>query len=250
MNRHEATKRVLEYQPMKIDLEASQQAINYLTYKQQGSDFVMGTPLKVQTGILKIEEKKIEDLADEKMLEKLKDIQEQAYAEGKELGKDEGKREAYAHHSEEIEEALRNLNGLIASFGEIKSHLYSFNESHILNLVYNMAKLVVHREVTQHDEVILEVLRQAVSLSQEDENITVTVNGTQFEYIENFKQQTGREFDFLKKIKFVASDDVARGGCVVETNYGVIDSQIHQRLEQLYKNLIEVLPKSKNLVAV
>ncbi len=210
----------------------------------------MGTPLKIQTGIQNIEERKIEDLADEKMLEKLKEIEEKAYAEGKGIGLEEGKKEAFLHYSKEIEEGLSQIEGLVNNLGQLKSELMNFNETFMLKLVYGMARQVVHREVEQQNEVILEVLKQAVSLSQGDENITVTVSTKQFEYVETLKQQTGRDFDFAKKIKFVPSDDVALGGCIVETNFGVIDSRIDQRLEQLYKNLVETLPKSKNLIAV
>ncbi|HPI39433.1 MAG TPA: FliH/SctL family protein [Pseudobdellovibrionaceae bacterium] len=250
LDKETASRQILEYHPLRIDLKTSQQAFDYLSSKAQGSDFVMGAPLKVQTGIQHIEEKKIEDLADEKMLEKLKEIEESAYSEGKSIGLEEGKKEAFAHYSKEIEEGLTQIEAILNNFTQLKSELLSFNESFMLKLVYGMAKQVVHREVEQQNEVILEVLKQAVSLSQGDENISVTVNDKQFEYVEKLKQQTGREFDFTKNIKFVGSDDVTLGGCIVETNFGVIDSRIDQRLEQLYKNLVETLPKSKNLIAV
>lgn len=42
---------------------------------------------------------------------------------------------------------------------------------------------------------------------------------------------------------------IKSGGCVIETNYGEIDAQVEQRLEQLWASINPALPKVKNVIA-
>lgn len=101
-----------------------------------------------------------------------------------------------------------------------------------------------------NNEAMIEILRDAVGLAQDEENVTVHVSRSQFDFMEQLKNETGREFEFIKKIRFEHSDEVSDGGCIVETNYGEVDARIEQRIDQLWKVLSENIPKVKDKVAV
>jgi flagellar assembly protein FliH len=63
------------------------------------------------------------------------------------------------------------------------------------------------------------------------------------------QKATGREFEFLKAVKFEGDEAVTEGGCILETNYGEIDSRVEQRVEKLWEALVEAIPKVKDKVA-
>ncbi|RYZ63978.1 MAG: flagellar assembly protein, partial [Proteobacteria bacterium] len=69
-------------------------------------------------------------------------------------------------------------------------------------------------------------------------------------FIEELKKQTGRNFEFLKKVKIEASPEVTNGGCIVQTNYGEVDARVEQRIDSLWAAFQENMPKVKPVVKV
>ena len=72
--------------------------------------------------------------------------------------------------------------------------------------------------------------------------LLILENALQVKKILGLKNQ----FDFLKKISLEPNKNINAGGCIVQTNYGEVDSRIDQRLEKLWDNLKEALPKVKS----
>lgn len=240
---------VLDFVPKKFEMSTPQQAIDYLFSKRTGSDFRMNPVVEVQTGIDKIEkvdeEAKIETLA----LEKLAQIQQKAYEEAYQLGLQEGRQKAFDDVSGQISVQMDEFTNLLNTLANIKTEVMTYNESHMIKLLYHMASRLAQTHLEENNESMIDVIRTAVGLAQDEENITVSVAPAQLEFIEELKKQTGREFEFLKKIKFQPNDTVTPGGCIVETNYGVVDSRIQQRIQQLWESLADRMPRVKDRIA-
>ena len=54
--------------------------------------------------------------------------------------------------------------------------------------------------------------------------------------------------EFLKNVKLQAAPNIQPGGCIVETNYGVIDARIAERTSKLWDEISQTLPKVKSKV--
>ena len=244
-----AEESVLEFVPMRFDLGSPPQALNYLTEKRKGSDFRMNDAIRIQTGIDEVEkiseEKKVEAAA----LEKLKDVQEMAYQEAYQLGLDEGRKKAFEEVSEEIKEKLDSLEHLLGTMKSLKKDMSAFNESSLVQLMFHMAARLAKTSLAEKNDGMVDILREAVALAQEEESITVKVAPEQYDFLETLKQETGRDFEFVKKLKLEQNAEITPGGCIVETNYGEIDARYEQRVEQLWNMLREGLPKVKDRIA-
>jgi len=249
LSKEAAESSVLEFVPMRFDLGAPEQAMNYLAEKGRGSDFRMNDAVRVQTGVDNVEQITEEEKIEAGALEKLKEIQEGAYQEAYQLGLEEGRKEAFQKTSRQIEEHMQNFDTLIMTMKELKKDMTAFNESHLIKLAFQMASRIAKKELHDNNEAMIHVLRDAVGLAQDEENITVHVSQSQFDFMEELKKETGREFEFIKKTRFEPSADITDGGCIVETNYGEVDARIEQRLEQLWSVLSENIPKVKDKIA-
>lgn len=248
--KHITHERVLEFVPKKFDLGTPDQAMEYLAQKQRGADFHLSDALRVQTGIDEIEKSREEERIELRALELLKEVQEPAYKEAYELGLSEGRQEAFNKFSAEITEKLATLEDLLKSLENAKTEILNFNEAHMITLVFQVASKLARVEVERNDQALIEVLRGAVSLAQDEEDIRVHVAPAQHEFVEELKKHNGRQFEFLKKIKFEPSEDVSVGGCVVETNYGEVDARVEQRIASLWSAISEQMPRVKPKVAV
>lgn len=242
--KHVAEQKVLEYVPQKIDLGTPEQAMEYVRRKP-GSDFRMNEQVQIQTGVDKIEKTTDEERIESRALEMLEDIQKNAYQEAYQLGLDEGRQKAFEDVSAEIKEKMEEFNSLLSTIAELKNEIVAQNESHMVRLLFHMASRLAVTHLEAKDEMIVDVLRQAVSLSQAEENVRVQLHPSQIEFVEELRKQSGREFEFLKKIRFEPNSDIRRGGCIVETNYGEIDARVEERVAQLWEGLSEVLPRVK-----
>ncbi|MGZ3774881.1 MAG: FliH/SctL family protein [Pseudobdellovibrionaceae bacterium] len=249
LSKEVAEKTVLEFVPMRFDLGTPEQALNYLEEKNKGSDFRMNDVIRIQTGVDQFEQRSDEDKIEAAALDKLKEIQESAYQEAYALGLEEGRKKAFEKVSSEIAERMEHLDQLLNSMKDLKKDLVVFNESHLIQLVFYMASRLAKTELQGNMDAMLKILRDAIGLSQDEENITVRVSSSQFKFLEEVRQETGREFEFLKRIHLEPSDEISDGGCIVETNYGEVDSRIEQRVEELWTALAENMPKVKNRIA-
>lgn len=237
----------MEFQPQKLDLGTPVPALEYLQNKQ-GSDFRMNEHVQVHTGVNKLEQESDDERVERRALEKLAEIQEGAYQEAYQLGLDEGRQKAFGDVSEMIKQKMSDLEILLKSIDHMKSELLAHNESHIVRLLYHMANRLAAATLEQDDNAVLEVLKSAVSLAQAEEEVRVQMNPDQIEFIEELRKQTGREFEFMKKIRFESNAEIRRGGCVVETNYGEIDARVETRVQKLWESLADAIPKVKSKI--
>ncbi|MNJ93213.1 flagellar assembly protein H [compost metagenome] len=249
LSKEMADKTVLDFVPVRFDLGTPEQAMDYLAEKKRGSDFRMNEAIRIQTGVDMVEQSNEEEKVEAAALEKLKEIQEGAYQEAYQLGLEEGRKEAFDKVSAEIAERMNALDQLLNSIKDLKKDMTNFNESHLIQVAFQMAARLAKTELETNNPAMVDILRDAVGLAQDEEDITVRVAQNQFEFLEELKKETGREFEFIKRIKFEPSPDVTEGGCIVETNYGEVDARIEQRIQQLWTVLSENMPKVKNKVA-
>ncbi len=243
---------VLDFQPPKIQLGVPGTALQ--SYEEgrgpKGSDFRMSEVIRVQTGIDKIESMNIEEEVERKTLERIKEVQENAYQEAYQLGLDEGRKEAFNQTSVMIDQKLQILQQAVDSLTQIKAEMVIQNEKHLIELAFHMAERLAAHEISVEPEATVSIVRQAVSLAQSEENIVVQVSPEKLQFLETLKSETGRDYEFMKKVKFEPNEELVAGGCVVISNYGEIDSRIEERVKALWAALEESLPRLKDKVKV
>lgn len=245
-----APQRVLDYVPPKFELGTPEQTSIYFEQrKSAGSTFLMNEAIRVQTGVAQIEAENFEEAVDKKVIDRLKEIQESAYQEAYMLGLDEGKRDAMQAASQEIQNRMKEMDQLVGSIRELKKELLLNNETHLVQLAFQMARRMAHAEIQVHPEVVTSVIREALEKAQVEENVTVQIAPEQFEFLESLKTESGREFEFMKKVKLEPVEGIRAGGCIIHTNYGEIDARVDGRVEMLWEGIKDSLHKVKDSVS-
>lgn len=237
---------VFNYAPKEFNFGTPEAALEYLNQKKHGSDFVMSDVLRETTGVDEIERLSEEQKIEQKVLERIAEVQEEAYQKAYQLGFEEGTKKAIEEKTAELVEKSEKISDLINSFNSIKQEMIRQNEAHVIRMIYQIASRLAFDHVTENQEVILKIIKQALEDAQADENVNVLVSTKQIEFLEKIKLEEKRENDFLKKVKFISSDTVSEGSCIVETNYGVIDARIEERIAKLWNEFKQAMPKVKS----
>src|SRR5262249_1960623 len=94
-------------------------------------------------------------------------------------------------------------------------------------------------------ESTVNILKQAIEVAQSEEQITVKVAPDQLEFLETLQKEGTKKLEQIKKAKFEPDPSVTTGGCIVQTNFGEIDSRFEQRVSRLWEALSSGLTRVK-----
>jgi flagellar assembly protein FliH len=243
----EAEKVVVNYTPHKFPMKITETAKDF--HSQQishpQSSFRMDPILANHTGVSELERVSLEEKVESEALLRVKDLQESAYQQAYKIGLEEGREHALQTYSTEIIEQVKSVSELLQSFESIKKDLVNSNEAHLIRIIYQIAKKLAMREIQNHDDTILAVLKDCIIDTQGDEKVSVRVSPQDFSYLQKFQEIAGPDFEFLKKVKIIDSSDITTGGCIIETNYGVVDASVEKRVDKLWLAVADKIPKIK-----
>ncbi len=237
-----AAQKTFEFKPQEIGGEISEVARQYVDGPKP-SDFKLSDLIAQQAGISQLESDKQKDKLNAQVLERLKEVEEQAYKNGYDLGLIEGTEKAFQEAKSDLVERLAAFAEILKGIETLKSRLHVDNESELINLVFLTAKRLALRDLEVNREAVTEILRNVVSEMQGDERITVRLAAEDLYFIETLQDKTEHRLENFERIKFITDEKIKPGGCMIETAYGTIDATIEERLERTWQTLQSKIPQ-------
>ncbi|MZH01860.1 MAG: hypothetical protein F3745_00215 [Nitrospinae bacterium] len=179
------------------------------------------------------------------------DIKSKAQKEGYDSGYSEGFKKGEDAAREEFKPFLETIEGLISDLTSFRKGMYDKVEREMVEMVVSLAKKVIHFEFSTRDDAVQEMIHLAVKSVLDRESMVIKINPADKGYAESFRPELHHLFGEIKNITFEAHSGIERGGCVVETNFGVIDAQIDKLGEQMDRilNLAPALPEELSSAA-
>lgn len=150
---------------------------------------------------------------------------ERGFSAGEKAGFEFGKQKAEALFS--------GLSNIISELGSFKEALYKGSEKEIVELSLAIAKKVIQNETEQRQELVLDCVRTALKAVVGGGEITVKVNPKDFEILQQHKAELLKHVDGIKGITIEENENLSRGGCLIDTNYGEIDATITSMMEEV-----------------
>jgi flagellar assembly protein FliH len=178
---------------------------------------------------LKDEIKKIDTRAREAL--------QKAYAQGFEEGSGKGRERGMAETSDEYLKKITMLQDRTASFlktvEEEKKALYADVDRAILALVLQIVRKILAVEPVVRPEIVLGILKKALSYISEREKITIRVSPVDFITVSENRDFWAPINERLKNIAIEQDERIERGGCMVESSSGMVDARIGVQLEAI-----------------
>ncbi len=166
------------------------------------------------------------------------EIESQAYT----LGYEQGHKDGEELGRKQFQVGLQHLEKLLESFKEQTATLSRAYEAQMLQVCLFTAKSIIEKEIATDKELISRVLVQAMNKTVEGSTVTVLLNPRDLENLPD---------DFLAKlagpggnrIEFKEDPKVSRGGCMIETDFGLVDASVESRwlclIEDIGRQLFE-----------
>lgn len=239
-----------DFNPQKFPVLVPETAHSFVRADGQkpGGGFKLNELISAQIGVAETEGKKLEERVDQLAVERLKEIQEKAYEEAHRMGLEEGKKEAFEAVKSDLLQKMEVFDRLIASIANLKKDLVSFNETHIVKTIAFLAGQVAMREIEVQPDSVVPVLAAVMNQSQENESVLIRVAREDYEFIRGAREDLDKKVDNFSNIKFEIDEEVRRGGCIIESNYGTVDATVEQRVEKIMKIFSEKAPTVKEKV--
>ena len=177
------------------------------------------------------------------------EIKVRAKKEGHDTGYEEGFKKGEEAAQKEFSPFLATIEDLIADLTIFRKNMYDKVEREMVEMVVSLAKKVIHFEFSTRDDAVQEMIRLAVQSVLDRESMVIKINPADKGYAESFRPELHHLFSEIKNITFEAHSGVERGGCIVETNFGVVDAQIDKLGEQMDRILDLAPPSPKELVS-
>jgi len=163
-------------------------------------------------------------------------IKAEAWREGFQLGYDEGLRLA----AEEQHDTGTRLSALLQGVASDTEELVRGLETQVVELALAIAEKVIAREARLDPEIVLSVVRSALSEVHDVTDLRIRVHPDDVPLLET-RWQEMLPRSTAERSELVADDLVERGGVLVETRIGYVDSQLKTRLNQVVSTFQAVL---------
>jgi len=159
-------------------------------------------------------------------------LREEAHAEGKARGEEEAKQE---------------ILPALVSFADAGQSLIVFEERMVarftpemVRLALEIAEKILGKAVAEDPEIVASVLERAKREVPDARWLRVRLHPADCRLLAELRPElvrAGQEGG--RKIEVVASDEVGRGGCRIETEIGIIDATIPTQLEEIKRQLLD-----------
>lgn len=151
--------------------------------------------------------------------------QEQIKEQSRQEGFEEGFK-AWAEHITKLEQEIASIRKEL--------------EKMILPVALKAAKKIVGREVELSEDTVVDIVANSLKAVSQHKKIVIYVNKKEVELLEKQKNRLKGMFEQLESLSIRERDDIERGGCVIETEGGIINARI-ENLWLVLERAFEVL---------
>jgi flagellar assembly protein FliH len=157
-------------------------------------------------------------------------LERDAFAKGFAQGERAGAEAA----RERGEAMLRRLTQTLEELTTVRAQMIHQTERQMVQLALAVARRIVHREVSLDQDLLIAMARVALERLGESAEVTVRLHPEEFEAI-----SASRAADWTgTSVKVVADARVGRGGCRVESDFGMLDAGIDAQIQELARALL------------
>ena len=132
-----------------------------------------------------------------------------------------------------FDEGLEKLNVLIV---KLDADIKKFEEElkkQILPIALKAAKKILGDELKLHPDRIVDIVLQALKPVTQHHKIKIYANKEEIEILEKKKPQIKKILEQSKIFSIEERDDIEKGGCIIETEAGIINAQLENQWKAL-----------------
>lgn len=177
----------------------------------------------------------------QKMKDQAAKIEEEAQQRGYKEGEEKGFLAGEQAVNEHFKSSLEALKILVEQLSEARSTLYPRLEREMVEMITTLARKVFRTEFEGKKGGIREIVHMAIESVLNRESLVVKVHPDDHKELEDYGQELLQLFHEIKNVKFESYASVARGNCVVESNFGTVEAGL-DHLDEHIERILHLAP--------
>lgn len=122
---------------------------------------------------------------------------------------------------------------------QLREKVLRDSEDDLLDLVIAVARRVIHHEISQNRQLVVQVIRAALRNLNDKDQLIVRVHPDDQALLTSSQDQTLRQELAALNCTLKADATLLPGNCLVETTLGTVDASFEGQLEELYRQMLE-----------
>lgn len=144
------------------------------------------------------------------------------------------------------EEEIRRLIGLLEHIAketiDKRDEIINSTHRYLVDISLTVAKKVVKKISQTDEELVLRNIKEALKNIKSAVRLSIRVNPEDWGISEKYQDHLRKMIEGIEEISILKDPTIERGGCVVETDLGVVDAKISSQLSEIELALEEVDP--------
>lgn len=140
------------------------------------------------------------------------------------------------------QEWVQQLSKMEEEIGKVQGEMQKL----VMPISLKAAKKIVSSELALQPAAILDIVSNALKSVSQHKRIVIYVNRADLLLLEQNKNKLKELFESLESLSIRERDDVEQGGCIIETEGGIINARLKDRwrnLEAAFEALADTLRK-------
>ncbi|HEY7162527.1 MAG TPA: type III secretion system stator protein SctL [Acidobacteriota bacterium] len=173
---------------------------------------------------------------------KAREILQKAQGEAEEIIRraiEQGEKEKKDGFQEGYQEGLAQVTELLAK-ARVEYDVIMRNASKdMLELAFKISEKIIGKQLEIDKSTIMDIVAQALQTVRQSKQITIRVNPEDGKALKADKDALIEMLGHGRVIDIMDDKKVEKGGCIIESEVGTVDAQLHKQLERLKKVLTE-----------
>ena len=146
--------------------------------------------------------------------------------------------EGYRMGLEKAQGDLETFRSEFSHFMNAKKDVFEYIAPDILEISVDIAKKIIKKELETDPQVLVNTIIDVLkSVSKNEPKVTIRVRPQSVQFIKDTIPNITYQYGIDSKINIVADPSVEEGGCILQTNNGIVDASVDTQLEIIKKAL-------------
>lgn len=146
--------------------------------------------------------------------------------------------EGYRIGLEKAQADIDNFKKELTSFMNARTDVFEYIAPDILEISVNIAKTIIKKELDSDPQVLINTIVDVLkTVSKNEPKITIKVRPQSIQFIKDTLPNITYQYGIESKINIIADPSIEEGGCVLQTNNGIVDASIDTQIEIIKKAL-------------
>lgn len=162
-----------------------------------------------------------------------REIKEAAYKAGTGSGYRDGYAKGYNEARGSFERELDTIGKIKKGLEEYREEILKMSEKEIVRLSIAIAGKIVRQTIMENSSIVIDSVKVALKSVPHLDKLIIHMNPEDYEYMNSKGEEIKEIMNRYKEIRLVDDKRIEKGGCVIETEMGNIDTQVSSQLKKV-----------------